>query len=67
MIKDYFVFRNVLIENINQSGLDPGVALFILKDVAHQLEQTCNQQVQKELAKEASQSSAENNVGGDTP
>lgn len=54
MTKDYFVFRNVLIENINQSGLDPGVALFILKDVVHQLERTCNEQIQKELAVESS-------------
>lgn len=53
MIKDYFIFRNVIVENINESGLDIGTALFILKDIVHELEKTCGEQVQKEIALEA--------------
>ncbi len=54
MVKDYFIFRNVIKENIQQSGLDIGVALFILKDIVSDLEKTCGDQIQREIAQEES-------------
>lgn len=51
MIK-YEKFRQTLRQVIQESGLDVGAVLFILKDITREVEQLYVQQVQKEVQSE---------------
>lgn len=49
MIKDYNEFRQVTINNIQNSGLDIGVIYFILKDILVEVEKAYFAQINKEV------------------
>ena len=57
MIKDYYVFENVMKSNIRECGLDIGVIYYIMKNILTDIQKEYESQVRLEAAQEVANKS----------
>lgn len=66
MIKNYQILKEQINYAIQNSGLDIGVAYFILKDIFSDIEKMYYAQINKEFLEESEKESESNAVNNDT-
>ena len=59
MIKDYQIFRDTVVDVINNSNLDIGAVKFVLRDVMHTVEESYTHSINEEIKKEQEQAKTE--------
>lgn len=69
MIRNYQIFRDTVIDVINNSGLDIGAIKFILKDILHDVNENYTQAINKEIedSRKATETTTANQAEVGTP